>query len=78
MKIYKKPQLVALSLSANGSLCAACTIDAEGANMAEEIKALYERFGDVVFTAETSCAYAVEGYCKFTAVDDGLPMIFNS
>lgn len=81
MKIYEKPRLMMVALSGNGSLCESCAIDAVGDNKAEEIKRLYEIYGEsaVLFTADgTDCAIRIDAYCKFTSVESGLPMIFNS
>lgn len=79
MKEYKKPAMMALSLSANDSLCV-CDIKTRYSND-YFIKILTEKFGgsdslldpsDNVFTSEESCANfldgaIIDGYCKFNA-----------
>lgn len=75
MKVYEKPQLMYISLSANGALCQPCAIDAVGDNMDPAIKQLYELLGETIFTADTACEMQLEGYCKFTLTGD---IIFNS
>ena len=78
MTEYKKPAMMALSLSANDSLCG-CDIKTRGSTD-YFINLLTEKFGgddglldpsDNVFTTEESCANSfdgvIDGYCKFNA-----------
>lgn len=79
-KTYEKPRLVALSLSGNDLLCAACPIDAEGPNMDSTLSQILNDFGVDIFTALGSgeeCQFEITGYCKFSSADSG-NILFNS
>lgn len=80
-KTYEKPRLVALSLSGNDLLCAACPIDAVGPNMDPFLSQIIGDFNiENVFGAGTDCpnGLQVEGYCKFTSSENGGQIVFNS
>lgn len=90
MKEYKKPAMLALSISANDRLCGGCQL---GTRNNPYFIDLDGTFGDKngVFTrdeaaaigmfgsTENECFNPYEGYCKFTATqDEGLPSVFTS
>ena len=77
MKIYEKPKLMVLSVSANDVLCSGCTIGTRG----DENWLVFDQDGDNLFTkAEADqlkmfgtedgaqCTTVVYGYCKFNSV----------
>lgn len=84
MKKYEKPRLMALSLSGNDMLCAACDIDIYGDNANPIWKDTYGELignGTAFGEAETQCVDAdwqIKGYCKFTGGDNGTRVVINS
>ena len=80
MKEYKKPAMMALSISANDQLCGSCDI---GTRNNPEYSDLDAKFGnrdglfdqtDVdsfgLFGSGEDCDFECTGYCKFTANDN--------
>lgn len=83
MKIYEKPRLMVLSVSANDLLCSGCAYPTKGDNVLGMFDAngngyLDENdFGkiDGMFTDDSdSCSTKYTGYCKFT----GANILFTS
>lgn len=92
MKQYQKPQLVALSLSANDMLCAGCTAATRNPTdpFLQILNANYggadgmldpTDFGASAFSSGEPCTEVVSGfesYCKFSAAEQGMPQLFTS
>lgn len=77
LKVYEKPKLVALSVSGNDVLCAACTIDVVGNNADPDFKQTIEawkQMGMTPLTEDGACKDPISGYCKFTSGS----IIYNS
>lgn len=77
LKVYEKPKLVALSVSGNDVLCAACKIDVVGPNadpVFDQIIKDMEAVGMKPLVQEDGCQHPVEGYCKFSSAS----IIYNS
>lgn len=90
MKVYSKPKMLTLSLSANDALCAGCTAQTRFDATLNSL--LITAFGDGdkdgvfepgdsnAFAQVEACEakYSWEGYCKFTAADNGMNQLFTS
>lgn len=79
LKVYEKPKLVALSVSGNDILCAACTIDVVGNNADPTYtqtvnEMIAAGFPNPVTADDNKCQTIVTGYCKFS----GSNIIYNS
>lgn len=86
MKIYEKPKLMVLSISANDALCGTCFTAARFSTEDQTFLDLYYGDGDGTLTdselttmfadTDNACTKKVnyEGYCKFT----GTNQLFSS
>lgn len=77
LKVYEKPKLVALSVSGNDVLCAACTIDVVGPNADQDFIQFIEdmkQFFPNPLAQDGNCQDKIDGYCKFTSAT----IIYNS
>ena len=90
MKIYEKPILMVLSVSANDALCNACGtsinsisdlkgplsfLDANNNGIIDESEAV-GYFGNAPDTCTSTMD--VTGYCKFTGAENNLTQVFAS
>lgn len=75
-KIYKKPDIMILSMIANEGLCSSgCTIDVIGDNADWIYKPMYD---NGYFGPNNQCekqADGVDGYCKFYYQDNAITLI---
>ncbi len=76
MKVYEKPKLMVLSVSANDALCSSCQVGTRN----NELSSLFDEDGDGVFSpgegglfvdAGDNCTVPTDylGYCKFSGAD---------
>ena len=88
MKIYEKPKLMVLSISANDALCTGCSIRTRG----DAQWSIFDPSGDGLLTKDeansvglfgsneddlgSACSAVVDGYCKFNGTDPAL--VFTS
>lgn len=87
MKTYRKPQIIALSLDTNETICKNCQIDAIGAHMNDLMLPIYEAaeinpkdsatIAKLFAIDEAQCAVQIDawGYCKFGPSGS---LLFNS
>ncbi len=92
MKAYVKPAMMALSISANDMLCSGACVEKTRDSTNAFIQNLNKTWGtggrydgildpeDKVFGNETECDpnRILEGYCKYTATEQGLIQLFTS
>ena len=94
MKVYQKPAMLVLSISANDMLCGNCTAKTRiDKDLNSALQAFFnvkggwtDENGDgIVGDGETnlfddtaSCGSYYEGYCKFTGAENGLQQLFTS
>lgn len=90
MKVYSKPKMLTLSISANDALCAGCTAQTRfnptlnslliAAFGDKDNDGLFEPGDSNAFAAVEQCEYdwSMEGYCKFTAADYNMSQLFTS
>lgn len=90
MKVYSKPKMLTLSISANDALCAGCTVRTRfdptlnslliGAFGDGDKDGLFEPGDSKAFALVEACTeqYDYEGYCKFTAAESGMTQLFTS
>lgn len=91
MKAYVKPAMMALSISANDMLCSGTCEVTTRDSTDPIIQSLNKMWGaggenndildpkDNVFGNVTDCADRIlEGYCKYTATEQGLTQLFTS
>ena len=87
MKVYEKPKLMVLSISANDALCGNC----QKATRGDDFWNSYDpNPNDGVFTKaeadskgvfgqlEDTCEMKVSGYCKFLGASNGYIQVFTS
>lgn len=87
MKIYEKPRLMVLSVSANDALCAGCSKAMRGDPLADILdkppygdnNGVFNK-DDPIFANGEGCTYTGEytQYCKFTGAENGLTQLFTS
>lgn len=87
MKVYEKPKLMVLSISANDALCGGCQKATRGDDFWNEYD---PDSSDGVFTqdeaksigafgqSETGCMLEFVGYCKFLGASNGDTQVFTS
>lgn len=86
MKIYEKPRLSVLSVSANDALCGSCTKGTRYDPIFQQIAPNYGNRDNVLdendglFGGGGDCTIESEynDYCKFTSVEAGMTKIFTS
>lgn len=88
MKLYEKPRLMVLSISANDMLCSGCydctrnndfwsIFDSDGNGVVTRDEATtIGLFGSYEDENGSSCSVQVTGYCKFNGTDPAL--VFTS
>lgn len=78
MKVYQKPQMLTLSLSANDMLCSGCTTALRDSSFKQAWLDLFDKNNDgrltkdELFTSGDGCQNIqdfIEEYCKFTVAD---------
>lgn len=84
MKTYEKPKLMVLSVSANDALCSTCAVGTRNNGdwniFDENGNGVFEPGELGLFAEGENCTTntGVEGYCKFTASQQGLIQLFTS
>ncbi len=88
MKLYEKPRLMVLSISANDMLCSGCSICTRGDYYWDPFDLNHDGvlthaeatsqglFGSSDGENSDSCSVPVDGYCKFNGTDPAL--VFTS
>lgn len=80
MKVYTKPQMLTLSISANDMLCSGCTTKLKESSFADLLLQYFDTNkngrleGNELFTKDDDCTSGdiLEQYCKYTFEDRSL------